>query len=228
MSVSAEHIIVALDRATPAENLGLIDALDGRAVWFKVGMRLFYAGGDRVIDAVRASGAKLFLDLKLHDIPATVRGAAESLSRYEAELLTVHASGGAAMVEAACEGVGRQTRVLAVTALTSLDDVAVGAIGWAGTAGAVTDRLASLALAAGAHGLVCSGHEASHLRASFGPSALLVTPGIRPEGAAAGDQKRVMTPEAAVEAGSNYLVIGRPIHGAADPAVAFDGIVGKA
>ncbi len=222
--MSADKVIVALDRATPEANLALVEQLAGRARWFKVGMRLFYAGGRAVIDAIRAADAKLFLDLKLHDIPATVGGAMGSLAPFEPELLTIHASGGAAMVAAAREAAPATTRLLAVTVLTSLGEQDVEALGWAGGTARTVERWARLAVDAGADGLVCSGHEAGRLRAALGGEPLLVTPGIRPAGAAAGDQQRVMTPARALGAGSSLLVIGRPIHAAPDPVAAFDAI----
>jgi len=219
----ADRVIVALDRPTTDENLALIDALDGHARWFKVGMRQFYAGGEPVLERIEQAGAQLFLDLKLHDIPKTVEGAARSLARFSPALTTVHASGGAAMIRAAVEAfgsLGATTRVLAVTVLTSLDADDLAALGVAGTARDVARRWAAAAVDAGAHGLVCSGHEAAALRAAV-PGALLVTPGIRLAGDAVGDQKRVMTPRRALEAGATHLVVGRPIHAADDPAAAF-------
>ena len=223
--VGAERVIVALDRGTTAENLELIAQLRGRARWFKVGMREFYGGGERVLEAVRASGARLFLDLKLHDIPQTVGSAAAVLSRWSPELLTVHASGGARMVRAAVDGSAVGTCVLAVTVLTSMEAEDLAPLGVSLGVDALVESLAASALGAGAGGVVCSAHEVSRLRALH-PDAVLVTPGIRPVGAAAGDQRRVMGPGEAVAAGSSLLVVGRPIGEASDPALAFDGIVG--
>lgn len=223
--MSADAVIVALDRATPEANLELVRALAGRARWFKVGMRLFYAGGDAVIAAIRETGAQLFLDLKLHDIPATVAGAMQSLAPIAPELLTIHASGGEAMVRAAREAAPASTKLLAVTVLTSLADDDAASLGWKDGTAATVSRWARLAVDAGAHGLVCSGHEAGALRVELGPEPLLVTPGIRPAGAAVGDQQRVMTPSRALDAGASLLVIGRPIHAAQDPVAAFDAIV---
>lgn len=221
MSVGEAPICIALDRATTADNLALIAALGGQVGWYKVGLRQFYADADPVIDAVRASGARLFLDLKLHDIPATVAGAVASLSRYRPDLLTIHASGGSEMIAAAVEAAGAQTRILAVTVLTSLSSEDAAALGWAGAPSAMVARWADVAMAAGAHGLVCSGHEVGALRSSLGGAPWLVTPGIRPAGGERGDQKRVTTPAAALAAGASLLVVGRPIHGAADPAAAY-------
>jgi orotidine-5'-phosphate decarboxylase len=162
----------------------------------------------------------VFLDLKLHDIPATVEGAARSAAATGAALLTVHASGGADMVAAAVRGAGPGTRVLAVTVLTSLDAAALEAIGLAGPPDAAVVRLARLAVAAGAGGLVCSPHEVAQVRAAVGPGPLLVVPGVRPAGAAKGDQARVATPEDAVRAGADVIVIGRPLRDAPDPVAA--------
>ena len=219
----ADRVIVALDRATTDDNLALVDALEGHARWFKVGMRQFYAGGDVVLERIASAGARLFLDLKLHDIPKTVEGAARSLARYAPALATVHASGGADMVRAAVEGFGASgasTRVLAVTVLTSLDAADLDALGVSGAPADTARRWAAGAIDAGAHGLVCSGHEAATLRAAF-PGAVLVTPGIRMATDASGDQKRIMTPRRAIEAGATRLVVGRPIHAASDPVEAF-------
>lgn len=224
MSAVTTPICVALDRASTEENLALIATLGQRVGWYKVGMRQFYAGGDTVIAAVRAAGARLFLDLKLHDIPATVGGAMASLAPYAPELMTVHASGGREMIAAAVAAAGSQTRILAVTVLTSLSEADASALGWQGSPADVVARWARLATDAGAHGLVCSGHEAARLRAGLGTTPWLVTPGIRPPGGEAGDQKRVMTPQAALAAGANLLVVGRPIHGASDPVAAFEAL----
>ncbi len=228
-SEPAERIIVALDGASTAQNLATIAALRGRARWYKVGMRQFYAGAQPVLEAIRESGARLFLDLKLHDIPNTVATAIESLAPIAPDLLTIHASGGTAMVRAARAMVddrGLPTRLLAVTVLTSLSSGELAEIGLPEGPETTALRWGAMSVAAGAHGLVCSGHEASALRAALvqggTPNPLLVTPGIRLPSDAAGDQQRIMTPAAAVEAGASHLVIGRPIIAAADPARAFD------
>jgi orotidine-5'-phosphate decarboxylase len=168
----------------------------------------------------------VFLDLKLHDIPNTVQGAARSAARSGAALLTVHAGGGADMIAAAVRGAGPKVRVLAVTVLTSLDGAALDAIGLAGPPEAAVVRLARLAVAAGAGGLVCSPLEVAAVRAAVGPGPLLVVPGVRPAGAARGDQSRVATPEAAVRDGADVLVLGRPLRDAPDPAAAARAIAG--
>jgi len=223
--VGAERICVALDRASCEENLELIAKLKDRAGWFKLGMRQFYAeGGARVISAIRDADARLFLDLKLHDIPKTVGDAARALERYRPDLLSVHASGGREMIRAAVEGfTSSGTGVLGVTILTSLGEEDLRRLGISGPLDMAVERLAEDALAAGARGLVCSGHEVGTLRTRFG-DALLVTPGVRPRGVAAGDQKRVVTPAEAIRAGSSLLVVGRAIYRADDPRAAFDAI----
>ena len=222
----AERICVALDQPSAEENLALVRTLEGRATWFKVGMRLFYEAGGDVVRAVQETGARVFLDLKLHDIPATVAGAMRSLAPLAPSLVTVHAAGGAAMIAAAAEASPEQTRVVAVTVLTSLAPPDLVQIGWPGAPADTAARLAAVAMRAGADGMVCSPREVATLRARF-PDAALVVPGIRPAGAALGDQRRVATPSEALDAGASLLVIGRPIRAAADPRAAFDAIAAE-
>jgi orotidine-5'-phosphate decarboxylase len=186
----------------------------------KVGLELFAAEGPSAVAAAAALGRPVFLDLKLHDIPNTVEGAARSAAASGAALLTVHASGGAEMVRAAVRGAGGRVRILAVTVLTSLDGPALDAVGLAGPPQAAAVRLARLAVGAGAGGLVCSPHEVAAVRAAVGAAPLLVVPGVRPPGAAKGDQARVATPAEAVRAGADVVVIGRPLRDAPDPAAA--------
>jgi orotidine-5'-phosphate decarboxylase len=193
----------------------------------KVGLSLFVEHGPAALEVFREQGARLFLDLKLHDIPNTVELACARAAALGVSYLTVHASGGAAMLQAAVKGAraGASTSgsappvVLAVTALTSLDDAAVTALGFGDSAAAMAERLASLAAAAGVGGLVCSAREVKALRALY-PRLVLCTPGIRPAGGEAGDQARTETPEAALRAGSDLLVVGRPLHTAQDPVAA--------
>ena len=186
----------------------------------KVGMELFYRGGPDVVDVIRGgTRTALFLDLKLHDIPNTVAAAAESVARLKPLYLTVHASGGAAMVRAAVEA-APDVIIAGVTVLTSLDDDDLTAIGLAGPALDAARRLAVLAVGAGARGLVCSPREVKAIRAEVGADITLITPGVRPAGAATQDQARVATPEQALADGADLLVMGRPITGAADPALA--------
>jgi len=186
----------------------------------KVGLELFTAEGPAAVRAAAALGRPVFLDLKLHDIPNTVEGAVRSAAATGAALVTVHASGGPEMVRAASRGAGGRVRVLAVTVLTSLDADALDAIGLDGPAEDAVVRLARLAIGAGAGGVVCSPQEAAAVRAAVGPGPLLVVPGVRPAGAARGDQARVATPAEAVRAGADVIVLGRPLRDAPDPAAA--------
>jgi orotidine-5'-phosphate decarboxylase len=186
----------------------------------KVGLELYLRYGPGVVASIRgASGVRIFLDLKLHDIPATVTGAARAVARLRPDLLTVHAAGGWEVVRAAVEG-APDTAVAAVTVLTSLSQADLDRVGLAGSMSDAVRRLAVLAVDAGARGLVCSPQEVAAVRAEVGPDVLLITPGIRPAGASADDQARTATPEAALRAGADLLVIGRPITAAPDPGAA--------
>nr|PZN46666.1 MAG: orotidine-5'-phosphate decarboxylase [Actinomycetota bacterium] len=186
----------------------------------KVGLELYLRYGPDVIDSVRgASGVQVFLDLKLHDIPNTVAGATRAVARLRPAILTVHASGGPAMIRAAVEA-APETKIAAVTVLTSLTAGDLEAVGLRGPATDAARRLAVLAVEAGAQAVVCSPHEVAAVRAEVGPDVTLITPGVRPAGAAAQDQARVATPEQALANGADLLVIGRPITGAADPGAA--------
>lgn len=187
----------------------------------KVGLELYLRYGPDVVASVRgASGVEVFLDLKLHDIPATVAGAARAVSRLKPTFVTVHATGGPAMIRAAAEEAAPSTRIAAVTILTSLGESDLAALGIAEPAGDAVRRLSSLAVAAGARALVCSPREVEAVRREVGPDITLITPGVRPRGAAVQDQARVATPEEAVAAGADLLVIGRPITAAPDPGAA--------
>jgi orotidine-5'-phosphate decarboxylase len=190
----------------------------------KVGLELSLRYGPDAVASVRgASRVQVFLDLKLHDIPATVAGAARAVARLKPSFLTVHATGGAAMIRAAVEA-APDTKIAAVTVLTSLGDEDLCEIGLAGPASDAVRRLAALAVGAGAQALVCSPQEAAAVRAEVGPGITLITPGVRPPGAAAQDQARISTPEEALSAGADLLVIGRPITGSADPGATAAGI----
>jgi orotidine-5'-phosphate decarboxylase len=190
----------------------------------KVGLELYLRYGPDAVASVRgASGVQVFLDLKLHDIPATVAGAARAVARLRPALLTVHAAAGSAAIRAAADAAPDAT-IVAVTVLTSLGDDDLGRIGLTGPASDAARRLAVLAVEAGARGLVCSPQEVAAVRAEVGRDIMLVTPGVRPAGAEVHDQARVATPEAALRAGADLLVIGRPITGAADPGAAAAGI----
>ncbi|GLX92679.1 orotidine-5'-phosphate decarboxylase [Herbidospora sp. NBRC 101105] len=183
----------------------------------KVGLELYLRYGPDVIASVRgASGVQVFLDLKLHDIPNTVAGATKAVARLKPAFLTVHAGGGAAMIRAAVES-APQTRIAAVTVLTSLSEADLAAIGLQGPPQDAVRRLAALAVGAGAQALVCSPMEVAAVRAEVGEGITLITPGVRPTGAASQDQARVATPERALADGADLLVIGRPITGSADP-----------
>jgi orotidine-5'-phosphate decarboxylase len=190
----------------------------------KVGLELYLRYGPDVVASVRgASGVQVFLDLKLHDIPATVAGAARAVSRLKPAYLTVHATGGAAMIRAAAEA-APNTKIAAGTVLTSLAEEDLTSLGLAGPALDAVRRLSALAVEAGARALVCSPMEVAAVRAEVGPEVTLITPGVRPHGAAAQDQARVATPEEALASGADLLVIGRPITGAPDPGAAAAGI----
>jgi orotidine-5'-phosphate decarboxylase len=186
----------------------------------KVGLELYLRYGPEVVASIRgASGVKIFLDLKLHDIPATVTGAARAMARLRPELLTVHAAGGPEVIRAAVEG-APVTTIAAVTVLTSLNQATLEQIGMLGPMSDAVRRLAVLAVEAGARGLVCSPQEVAAVRAEVGPDITLITPGVRPVGSSVHDQARTATPEEALRAGANLLVIGRPITGAPDPGAA--------
>jgi orotidine-5'-phosphate decarboxylase len=186
----------------------------------KIGLELYLRYGPEVVASIRgASGVKIFLDLKLHDIPATVTGAARAVARLRPDLLTVHAAGGSEVVRAAVQG-APDTMVAAVTVLTSLSSADLEQIGMMGPMSDAVRRLAVLGVSAGARGLVCSPQEVAAVRAEVGPDITLITPGVRPAGSSADDQARTATPEEALRAGANLLVIGRPITAAPDPGAA--------
>lgn len=218
--------IIVLDVPTLEATKRLIDRLGPQADFVKVGLELFTAEGPHVVEWLQGQGRRVFLDLKLHDIPNTVRGAARSAASMGVSLLTVHAYGGAAMVEAAVEGAGQGTGVLAVTVLTSFDAHTLGvALGReAPETTAEVLRLAGVATAAGAHGVVCSGREVRAVRSTFPKLAPLV-PGIRLSGGATHDQARVATPEQAAANGAAYLVLGRAVTEASDPAEALAAVI---
>ncbi len=220
------HIALALDVSDLDEAKQLIDETRQHVGTFKVGLELFTSVGPAAIDAVHARGAKCFLDLKLHDIPATMGRSVARAAAMGVAYLTVHGLAGAESLRAAADNAG-STRLLAVTVLTSLDAPALRAIGLEGGPREAVDRLARLSWDAGIHGFVTSAHECADLRRALGSSAFLVTPGIRPAAADVGDQKRVMTPANAIEAGADLLVIGRPIRDASDRAQAAAEIAGE-
>lgn len=218
--------IVALDAPGLSPAMSIVDALGESCDFYKVGSELFTAGGPVAVTALRERGHDVFLDLKFHDIPNTVRGAVRSAAALGATLVTVHAAGGPDMLSAAVEGAGDRCRVLAVTVLTSLDAKGL-ARAWGRDVGAVADevvRLADLARASGAHGIVCSAGEAGRVRAAHGEALEILVPGIRLDGGATHDQARVATPKDAVAAGASYVVLGRAVTGAPDPRAAMESV----
>jgi orotidine-5'-phosphate decarboxylase len=217
-----DRLAVALDVPDTASALALVDRLEGSCRWLKVGMELYYSAGNALVESLRRRGYSIFLDLKLHDIPNTVAGAVRSATLAGAELLTVHASGGGAMLRAAAEAAEApgSPRLLAVTVLTSMDANELISVGVSASPAEQALRLARLAKDSGIHGMVCSAEEVGSLRREIGPDALLVVPGIRPSGASVDDQRRIATPGDAISRGSSMLVVGRPITKAADPAAA--------
>jgi orotidine-5'-phosphate decarboxylase len=225
----ADKLIVALDFPDSVQAFALVDRLEGRCRWFKVGLELYLAAGNSVVETLKRRDFSVFLDLKLHDIPNTVAGAVRSVAGLGADLLTIHASGGPAMLAAAAEtaaGLSVAPRLLAVTVLTSMDAAQLMATGISASPAEQALRLAKVAHASGIHGLVCSPEEASQMRLAL-PDSMLVTPGIRPAGVAVGDQKRIATPAAALAAGADYLVVGRPITQAEDPLLAATSILSE-
>ncbi len=227
MSLDArERLIVALDVPTVAAAEAMVTRLGDEVVFYKIGYQLAFAGGLPFAAGLIAAGKQVFLDLKLHDIGNTVTKGVESVAGLGATFLTVHAY--PQTMKAAVEGKrGSALRILAVTVLTSYDDADLAAAGYDM---GVTELAAARAMQArdtGVDGLVCSAAEAANLRGIVGPGMVLVTPGIRPAGSASGDQKRIMTPARAIEAGADYLVVGRPVLDAADPKAAAVAIVAE-
>jgi orotidine-5'-phosphate decarboxylase len=233
-----ERLIVALDFPSADKAMDLVDRLDGCCRWFKVGMELYYAAGNRVIEELRKRGYEVFLDLKLHDIPNTVAGAVRSVAEVGASLLTVHAGGGEQMMHAAVQAARAPgaPKLLAVTVLTSMDATELRTVGVGGAHGSAANalhtqvlRLARLARSSGIDGLVCSAEEVEAVRAAMGPEILLVVPGIRPAGAAGrrDDQRRVASATEAIARGASMLVVGRPIAESANPAKVAAGILAE-
>ena len=215
--------IVALDVPEESRALALVERLGEACGFYKVGSELFTATGPSIVQRLRDQGKRVFLDLKFHDIPNTVRAGCRSAAACGASLVTVHAVGGRAMVEAAVAGAGEECGVLAVTVLTSLDKATLSeAIGKA--VASVSDevsRLANVARSARAHGVVCSGHEAARVASEHGTGLSILVPGVRLTGDSANDQSRVVTPSDAVRYGATYLVLGRTVTAAADPPAAM-------
>ena len=226
---SSPQPIVALDVPSLADARTLVTRLGGRADFYKVGLQLFTAEGPGVVEWLHAEGKRVFLDLKLHDIPSTVQKAATSAMKMNVALLTVHGLGGDAMVRAAVEGAGEKTGVLVVTVLTSMDlSSASAALGR--PLSSLRDevlRLAVLAVGAGAHGVVCSGAECAAVRAAHGEHLSPLVPGIRTAAIGGDDQSRIVTPEEASAVGAAYVIVGRAVTSAADPAVAFGALAAR-
>jgi len=225
-----QRLIVALDVSTAEAARKIVAAVGDSALTYKVGMQLYTAEGPSVVHELVGSGRRVFLDLKYHDIPNTVGAAVREAAQLGASMLTVHASGGGKMLRAAVEtaqAAKPDLLVLAVTVLTSLDDVELGKIGLRGGVLDQVLRLAALALSNGCKGVVASAQEAASLRQEFGRDFAIVTPGVRPAGSGPHDQARVVTPAEAIAAGASHIVVGRPIIEAADPAAEARAILGQ-
>jgi len=218
--MTTSRVIVALDFPAAAAALAFAASVSPAACRLKIGKELFTAAGPALVETLSKQGFDIFLDLKFHDIPNTVAGACKAAAQLGVWMLNVHASGGRAMMEAARKAIGDapdRPRLIAVTLLTSMGAREIGEVGILGDAPEAVRRLARLTQASGLDGVVCSAQEAAMLRAECGKDFCLVTPGIRPASASKDDQQRVMTPAAAVAAGADYLVIGRPVTQASDP-----------
>lgn len=212
------RLVFPLDVSDLAEAREWVARMRGSVGVFKVGLELFTAVGPDAVRVVLDAGERCFLDLKLHDIPATMAGATRSAVALGVDYLTVHTSAGPAAMRAVSEAAaGSKTQLLGVTVLTSMDDHEVAAVGLVGSPAESVERLARMATTNGLRGLVCSPEECARLRAALGPDVALVVPGIRPAGAELGDQKRAATPAVAIREGADLLVVGRPIRNAADP-----------
>jgi orotidine-5'-phosphate decarboxylase len=222
-----DRLIVALDYPTQTKAAALVSALGGSVSFYKIGLELYTAAGPAVVQAVAASGAKIFLDLKLHDIPNTVAKAVATAGDLGVSFLTVHLSGGSAMLDAAVKTKPDRLALLGVTVLTSATEETLKEVGVASSVEEQVVRLAHLGDESGIDGLITSPREVSALRKRFGTKPLLVTPGIRPASSSPDDQKRFTTPREAIDLGADYLVIGRPITAAADPRGAVERIVAE-
>jgi len=224
-----ERLIVALDVSTAAAAQKIVAAVGDSALTYKVGMQLYTAEGPQVVRDLVASGRRVFLDLKYHDIPNTVGSAVSEAAKLGVHMLTVHASGSSKMLRAAVDAakVRPELMILAVTVLTSMGGPDLETIGLRGSVEESVVRLASLALSNGCQGIVTSAREASAVRAKLGQVFAIVTPGVRPAGTAVGDQVRVVTPAEAIAAGASHIVVGRPITEAADPAAEARAILGQ-
>lgn len=226
--MSDPRVLIALDYDQPAAALALAERLDSNACRLKVGKELFTRGGPQLVQGLQQRGFELFLDLKFHDIPNTVAQAVRAAADLGVWMVNVHACGGSRMLHAAREALisygAQRPKLIAVTVLTSMSDADLAELGVTIGAAAQVERLARLSRDCGLDGVVCSAREAAQMKHDLGADFITVTPGIRPSGAAADDQQRTMTPAAAVAAGADYLVIGRPITKAADPLAALAAI----
>jgi orotidine-5'-phosphate decarboxylase len=220
-----DRLIVALDFPTQAKALALVSVLSGSVSTYKIGLQLYTVAGPAIVQAVAATGAKIFLDLKLHDIPNTVAKAVAAAGELGVQMLTVHLSGGGTMLKAAVEARAPNLSLLGVTVLTSATQETLGEIGVTASLEDQVLRLAELGKNSGVDGLITSPQEVALLREKLGPEITLVTPGVRPSWAAADDQKRFTTPRNALGSGADYLVIGRPITAAEDPRAAVERVV---
>ncbi|MGA2906524.1 MAG: orotidine-5'-phosphate decarboxylase [Terracidiphilus sp.] len=228
IEAARQRLIVALDVPSAAASAELVKRLEGTCQWFKVGLELFTAAGPAILEPLVERGYSVFLDLKFHDIPNTVAGAVRSASAWGVRMMNVHAAGGPAMLaaaKAALDGVANPPELLAVTVLTSMDPAALKAAGVDRSPAQQVELLAKMCIAAGIRGFVCSPQEVAALRALTGPEGVLVIPGIRPAGSETNDQKRLAAPADAIVNGASYLVVGRPITQAADPAVAAQAVL---
>jgi orotidine-5'-phosphate decarboxylase len=229
VSIPEERLCVALDFPSRGEVLAAARRFSGRAGWLKVGLEAFVSGGPSLVQEVAATGARVFLDLKFHDIPRTVAGAVAAAAHSGAAMVNVHAAGGRAMLEAAREAAATNggIKLVAVTLLTSLDLAALSDLPLAGHPEGIARRLALLSKECGLEGVVCSADELPAIRAACGRDFFTVVPGIRPSGSESHDQKRVATAAVAIQAGADLLVVGRPITAASDPDSALDRVLAE-
>jgi len=228
LTPGAERLCLALDFSSPSEVAEAATRFAPRVGWLKVGLEAFVSGGPALVREVVATGSRVFLDLKFHDIPNTVGRAVASAARTGAALINVHALGGRAMLSAAraaVEGVDPRPRLVAVTLLTSIDARALADLPVAGHPEGIARRLALLTRDCGLDGVVCSPEDVAGVRAACGPGFLTVVPGIRPAGSAAGDQRRIASPASAIASGADILVVGRPVTEAADPDAALTAVL---
>ena len=222
-----DRLIIALDFPDPERALAAVHDLSGDVAFFKIGLQLYTAAGPEIVRAVRATDAKVFLDLKLHDIPNTVAKAVEAAAQLDVAMLTIHLSGGRRMIEAAVASCPASLLLLGVTVLTSSDHETLRETGVDSHVEQQTLRLAELGAAAGIRGLIASPHELRPLRSRLGTDIAIITPGVRPAWAAADDQKRFTTPRQAINSGADFLVIGRPITAHANPREAVQKIISE-